>query len=27
VRDFAYYVDYRPGMFVDYILPKFQQRR
>ena len=27
VRDFAYYVDYRPGMFVDYIIPKFQQRR
>jgi hypothetical protein len=27
IRDFAFYVDYRPGMFVDYVVTKFQQRR
>ena len=27
IRDFAYACDYNPGMFVDYVLPKFARRR
>jgi hypothetical protein len=27
IRDFAYAFDYKPGMFADYVLPKFVQRK
>jgi len=26
IRDFAYYVDYKPGLFVDGVVPKFMRR-